>query len=191
MRECARLPPPGTSAAKGFAIYWVSLESIGRSSSARRSIPSAHTGEAGDVPERHDNSGGRLGADAGPAQSRGGTRRQRASLMFFGMERLSASISLATVEKIGPSSEARAASQFCSRLLTVFSGIGCASQIVDVRAIRLEPVRVSIAQLALPQRPAVAIGVPGELHSLAAAAADRTFCPVSTDQQLDLSGHLV
>jgi hypothetical protein len=53
------------------------------------------------------------------------------------MERLRASTSLATVEKIGPSSETSAASHSYSRRLTVFSGIGIAPQVVDVRAIRL------------------------------------------------------
>jgi len=52
--------------------------------------------------------------------------------------RSSACTSLATVEKIGPSSEASAASQFCSRLLMVFSGIGIAPELVNIRAIRLE-----------------------------------------------------
>ena len=75
-----------------------------------------------------------------------------------GTERLSASNSLATVEEIGPSSEASAASQSCSRRLMIFSGIGCASQIEDVRAVRLEPIRVSVAQLALFQWPALTIG---------------------------------
>jgi hypothetical protein len=35
----------------------------------------------------------------------------------------------------------------------VFSGIGVAPEVVDVRAIHPEPVRVSIAELALLQRP--------------------------------------
>jgi hypothetical protein len=56
-----------------------------------------------------------------------------------GMERLSASTSSATVEKIGPSSEVSAASQSCSRRLTVFSGIGVVPHVVDVRAVSLEP----------------------------------------------------
>ena len=63
----------------------------------------------------------------------------------------------------GPSSEAAAASQSCSRRLTVFAGIGCASQIVDVRAVRLEPGGVSIAQFSLVERPALMICVSGRL----------------------------
>jgi hypothetical protein len=42
----------------------------------------------------------------------------------MGIERSSASTSLATVEKIGPSSEASAASQSCGRRLTGLSGLG-------------------------------------------------------------------
>jgi hypothetical protein len=41
-----------------------------------------------------------------------------------GIERLSASTGLATVEKMGPSSEASAASQSCGRHLRDFSRIG-------------------------------------------------------------------
>jgi hypothetical protein len=41
---------------------------------------------------------------------------------------------------------------------------------VDVRPVRLEPSRVSIAQLALLQGPALAIGVPGEPAGSDAAA---------------------
>jgi len=67
-----------------------------------------------------------------------------ATLPFFrsafcvpsGIDRLRTSTSLATVEKIGPSSDASAASQSCSRGLTVLSGIRCASQIVDVPPVR-------------------------------------------------------
>ncbi len=85
--------------------------------------------------------------------SRAAVRGQGAGLPFLpprfcvpsGIERLSASTSLATVEKIGPSSEASAASQSCSRRLTLFSGIWIAPY---VRAIRFKPVSVSLAQLA-------------------------------------------
>jgi hypothetical protein len=47
-------------------------------------------------------------------------------------------------QNIGPSSEASAASQSCSRRLTVFSGIGFAPEVVDVRAIRFEPGGVAL-----------------------------------------------
>jgi hypothetical protein len=60
---------------------------------------------------------------------------------------------------------------------------------VDVRAIRLEPVRVSLAQLALPERPALAIGVPGEHGSSGAAAADAALCRIPAGDYLDLSSH--
>lgn len=46
-------------------------------------------------------------------------------LRSFGNRALERLDQLATVEKIGPSSEASAASQSCSRRLTVFSGIKC------------------------------------------------------------------
>jgi hypothetical protein len=71
----------------------------------------------------------------------------------------------------------------------VFSGIGCASQIVDVRPIRFEPVRVSIAQLALLQWSALAIGVSDDPGSSGAAAADGALCRVPTCEQLNLVGH--
>ena len=45
-----------------------------------------------------------------------------------------------------PTAGVGGASQSFSRVLAVFSGIGIAPEVVDVRAIRLEPVRVSIAQ---------------------------------------------
>jgi hypothetical protein len=47
---------------------------------------------------------------------------------------------------------------------------------VDVRAIGLEPGRVSLAELALLQWPALAIGVSGEHGSSGAAAADGALC---------------
>jgi hypothetical protein len=76
-----------------------------------------------------------------------------------------------------------------SRRLTGFSGIGSVPHVVDVWAIGLEPVRVSIAQLALLQRPALAIGVPGEPCSSGAAAADAALCRVPAGEQLDLFSH--
>ena len=77
----------------------------------------------------------------------------------------------------GSSSEATAASQSCSRRLTVFSGIGCVFLIVDVRAIRLEPGGVSIAQLALVERPALVICVSGEAGRPGAATVDEASVP--------------
>ena len=41
------------------------------------------------------------------------------------------------------------------------SCIGIGPEFVDVRAIGLEPARVALAQLALAERPALPIGVPG------------------------------
>jgi hypothetical protein len=56
-----------------------------------------------------------------------------------GMERLSASTSLATAEKIGPSSEASAASPAsCSRRLMVFSGMAYPRLALLLRKIRSE-----------------------------------------------------
>jgi hypothetical protein len=63
------------------------------------------------------------------------------------------------------------------------------SQIVDARAIRSEPGRVSIAELALFQRPALAIGVSSEPGSAGAAAADGALRRVSACKQLNLFGH--
>jgi hypothetical protein len=62
---------------------------------------------------------------------------------------------------------------------------------MDVRAICLEPVRVSLAQLALLQWPALAIGVPGESGSPGAAAADGALCRVPAGKQLNLFGHQI
>jgi hypothetical protein len=60
--------------------------------------------------------------------------------------RLRPSTSLATAEKIGPSSEASSLSpRSCSRRLMVFSGVGFSPQVLDVRPIRLEPRGVSVA----------------------------------------------
>ena len=69
----------------------------------------------------------------------------------------------------------------------VFSGIGIAPEVVDVRAIRPEPVRVSIAELALFQRPALAIGVSGEPGSMGATAADGALCRISAPEQMRLA----
>jgi hypothetical protein len=60
-------------------------------------------------------------------------------------------------------------------------------QIVDVRAICLEPVRVSIAQLALLERQALAIGVSGEPGCTGAAPANGALCRVPAGDYLDLS----
>jgi hypothetical protein len=71
---------------------------------------------------------------------------------------------LATVEKIGPSSEASAASQSFSR---AFSGIGCASQIADVRRFAFSQSACcshnSFCRSGLP----LIVGVSGELVALA------------------------
>jgi hypothetical protein len=48
---------------------------------------------------------------------------------------------------------------------------------------------VSLAKLALLQRPALAIGVPGEPDSLGAVAADGALCRILAGYYLDLSGH--
>ena len=62
---------------------------------------------------------------------------------FAGRDVMRAYDQLGGVEKIGPSSEASVASPAsCNRRLMVFSGIGCASRIVDVRPVGLEPVRM-------------------------------------------------
>jgi hypothetical protein len=50
-----------------------------------------------------------------------------------------------------------------------FSGIGIAPEVVEIRAIRSEPVRVPLAQLTLPERPALAIGVSGKRGSTGVA----------------------
>jgi hypothetical protein len=71
----------------------------------------------------------------------------------------------------------------------VFSGIGCASQIVDVRAVSFEPGGVSIAELALLQRPTLVVRVSGEHGSAGAAAADGAPCCVSAREQLNFFGH--
>jgi hypothetical protein len=71
-----------------------------------------------------------------------------------------------------------------SRHLTVFSGIGIAPEVMDVRAIRLEP-------FALPQRPALVIGVSGEHRCAGAAAADAALCRVPAGEQLNLGGHQI
>ncbi len=53
--------------------------------------------------------------------------------------RPSASLRIKNQRQFSPSSEASAASQSCSLRLMVLSGIGRASQIVDVRPVRFEP----------------------------------------------------
>ena len=62
---------------------------------------------------------------------------------------------------------------------------------MDVRAVRLEPVRVSLAQFALPKWPALIIGISGEHGCAGAATADGALCRVSARKQLKLSGHAV
>jgi hypothetical protein len=57
---------------------------------------------------------------------------------------------------------------------------------VDVRAVRLEPVRVPRAQLALLQ-PALTVGVPGEPGSSGAAVADGALCRILAGDYLDTS----
>ena len=64
-------------------------------------------------------------------------------------------------------------------------------QIVDVQAVRLEPGGVSLAELALLQWAALAVGVPGEPRTSGAAAADGALCRISTREQLNLSGHAI
>jgi hypothetical protein len=73
---------------------------------------------------------------------------------------LSASTSLATVEKVGPSSEAkRCIAGVLQPTLIVLSGIGFVFQVADVRAVRFEPSGVSIAGFALPKWPALIVSV--------------------------------
>jgi hypothetical protein len=48
---------------------------------------------------------------------------------------------------------------------------------------------MSIAQLALPERPALAIGVPGEPGSSGAAVADGALSRIPAGDYMDLSGH--
>ena len=59
---------------------------------------------------------------------------------------------------------------------------------MPVRAVCLEPIRVSVTQLALPERSALAIGVPGEPGSSGPAGADGALCRISGREQLNLSG---
>ena len=54
-----------------------------------------------------------------------------------------------------------------------FSGISFTPQVVGIRTIRLESRSVSLAQLALMERPPLAIGVAGNHHRANAPAADR------------------
>ena len=51
-----------------------------------------------------------------------------------------------------------------------------AREVADVRAVRFEPGDVALAQLALPELPALAIGVSGEHGGAGAAAADGALC---------------
>jgi hypothetical protein len=60
---------------------------------------------------------------------------------------------------------------------------------MDILSVRPEPVGASLAQLALSQWPALVIGVPGELGSSDAAAADGALRRVSARKQFNLSGH--
>jgi hypothetical protein len=60
---------------------------------------------------------------------------------------------------------------------------------VDVLAIGFEPGGVSIAELALLQRPPLVIGVSGDHGSASAAAADGALCQVSAREQLNFFGH--
>jgi hypothetical protein len=48
-----------------------------------------------------------------------------------------------------------------------------------------------IAQLALPEQPALAIGVSGERGGADAVAADVALCRISAGEQLDLFGRAV
>ena len=64
-------------------------------------------------------------------------------------------------------------------------------QIADVLSICLEPVRVSAAQLSLPERPALSVGVPGERGRGSLAQAEAAFCRIPAEEQLNLSGHTV
>ena len=89
----------------------------------------------------------------------------------------------------GPSVPSDARAPTILEPATVFSGIGIAPEVMDVRAVGFEPARVSLAELALPERTALAIGVLGELSSSGPAAADGALCRVSAGEQLNLSGH--
>ncbi len=73
----------------------------------------------------------------------------------------------------------QAPTRVCSWVTALTAGASGMPQIVDVRAIRLEPVRVSIAELALLQWPTLAIGLSGDHGCVDAAAADGALCRVS------------
>ena len=75
------------------------------------------------------------------------------------MERLGAWTSVATVEKIGPSSEASAASQSCSRRLKVSQPSG---SLLTFGRFALSQAVCRSHSSPLPERPALAIGVPAE-----------------------------
>jgi hypothetical protein len=72
----------------------------------------------------------------------------------------------------------------------VLSGNGCASQIVDGRPVHFEPSGVPLAQLALPERPALAIGVSGKHGGASAAAADSARRRIPARKQLNLVGQV-
>ena len=71
----------------------------------------------------------------------------------------------------------------------VFSGIGCVPEVVHVRAVCLEPIRVSVAQFALPKWPALTISVSGEHGCAGSATADGALYRISAGEWLDLGGH--
>jgi hypothetical protein len=74
--------------------------------------------------------------------------------------------------------------------LTFLSGIGSVPHVVDVRAVRFDPVGVPLAQLALSKRPAPPIGAPGEDGSAGAAAANGATCRILACEQLNLFGQV-
>ena len=71
----------------------------------------------------------------------------------------------------------------------VLSGMGIAPQVVNFRAVCFNPGGVSVAQFALPQRPALVVCISGEHGCPGAAAADGALCRVSAHEQLNLDGH--
>jgi hypothetical protein len=62
----------------------------------------------------------------------------------------------------------------------------CVYQIMDVRSVCLEPVRLSVAEFSLPERPALSVGVASEHGCARLAPAHAAARRVSADQQVNL-----